>query len=159
MNVMEHTMNQHEWYQIQEVELVYKSKLKASLRPVLKDSKDVYALLLQTWDQNKIELQEQFKILLLNRGNKVLGIYEASTGGIAGTVADPRLIFITALKGNACNIVLAHNHPSGNLKPSKADEALTQKLIDAGNFLDIRVLDHLIISPESYYSFADEGLM
>ncbi len=144
---------------VSEVELVYRSKVKASERPVLSDSKEVYRLLKRYWDDTKIELVEQFKVLLLSQGNKVLGICELSTGGLTGTVADPKLIFIAALKLAACNIILAHNHPSGNLKPSKADIELTKKIKEAGHLLDIFVPDHLIISSESYYSFADEGMM
>ncbi|MGB4400016.1 MAG: JAB domain-containing protein, partial [Daejeonella sp.] len=118
-----------------------------------------YNILLQNWDMNKIDLLEQFKILLLNRANKVLGIYEVSSGGMTGTVADPKLIFSTALKGCANSIILSHNHPSGNLKPSQADINLTQKLRTAGSFLDIDVLDHIILTSEGYISFVEEGLM
>jgi DNA repair protein RadC len=156
---MENSKNQPEWSQISEVELVYKSKVKASLRPVLTTSKAAYELFLQTWDKNRIELQEEFKILLLNRGNKAIGIFTVSSGGAAGTVADPKIIFMAALKGNASHIILAHNHPSGNLKPSKADEELTQKIRQGGKILEINVLDHLIVTTEGYFSFADEGLM
>ena len=102
-------------------------------------------------------MQEQFKILLLNRANKVLGIYEVSTGGMSGTVADPKLIFATALKACASSIILSHNHPSGNLKPSNADLQLTQKVKEGGKLLDIEVYDHIILTTEGYYSFADEG--
>ena len=94
--------------------------------------------------------------MLLNRANKILGIFTVSTGGVAGTVADPKVTFATALKGNASSIILAYNHPSGNLKPSEADRQLTNKLSQAGKLLDISVLDHLIITAEEYFSFADE---
>lgn len=99
-------MNQAEWTEIAEVELVYKSNIKASLRPTLSSSNDVYELFLQSWDKNKIELQEQFKMLMLNRANKVVGIFEVSSGGVTGTIADPKLIFMAALKANACMIIL-----------------------------------------------------
>lgn len=155
---MEQTFSMETLYQVAEIELVYKSKIKASERPKIITSKDAYKILLQTWDENKMELQEQFKILLLNRGNKVVGIYEVSTGGITGTVADPRLIFTAALKANAVALILAHNHPSANLKPSNADTMLTQKIREGGKLLDINVIDHLIICNDGYYSFADEGL-
>jgi DNA repair protein RadC len=95
----------------------------------------------------------------MNRARRILGIYELSTGGVAGTVADPKLVFTAALKANACNIILSHNHPSGNLKPSKADEELTKKIKEAGIYLDIKVLDHIIVTSEGYYSFADEGVL
>lgn len=156
---MEQTFSMETLYQVAEIELVYRSKVKASERPKIITSKDAYNILLQTWDENKMELQEQFKILLLNRGNKVIGIYEVSTGGITGTVADPRLIFTAALKANAVALILAHNHPSANLKPSNADAMLTQKIREGGKLLDLNVIDHLIICNEGYYSFADEGAL
>ena len=133
--------------------------MKASERPVIKSPKDSYAILLNIWDQNRIEFQEEFKVLLLNRGNRVTGVYEASSGGMTGTVADPRLILAAAIKSLSVAIILSHNHPSGNLKPSQADEALTQKIKEAAKYHDIKVLDHVIITSESYYSFAEEGLL
>lgn len=148
-----------EWTKAAEVELVYKSKVKASQRPVIRDSNDSYIILRQTWDENKIEMLEEFKVLFLNRGNRVLGVYEVSSGGISGTIADPRLILAAAIKTLAVNIILSHNHPSGNLKPSKADEEITMKIKEAGKFHDITVLDHIILNSETYLSFADEGLM
>lgn len=146
-------------FQVAEIELIYKLKVKASERPMVSTSKDAYEVLKQCWDDNKIDLLEQFKILLLNRGNKVLAVYEVSSGGITGTIADPRLIFTAALKANTVSIILAHNHPSGSLKPSRADEELTSKIKEAGKFLDIKVLDHIVLSSDSYFSFADEGLL
>lgn len=148
-----------EWTRVAEVELVYKTKVKASERPKITSSKDSYDLLLQYWNKDKLELLEQFKVILLNRSNKVLGIYEVSSGGITGTVADPKLIFVAALKASACGIIISHNHPSGNLKPSRPDEDLTAKIKQAGKFLDIQVLDHVIVTSEGYYSFADEGVL
>ena len=145
--------------QIAEVELIYRSKVKASERPKITHSKDAYVIFKTNWDENKIELQEQFKVMLLNRANKVLGIYEVSTGGMTGTVADPKLIFAAALKAGACGIILVHNHPSNNLKPSIPDEQLTLKIKEGGKLLDIKLLDHLIISSEGYLSMADEGLV
>lgn len=147
------------WTKVAEVGLVYKTKIKASERPVIKSSADCCNVLRQIWDENKLEMQEEFKVLLLNRSNRVIGVYEASTGGICGTVADPRLILATALKSLSVSLILAHNHPSGNLKPSKADEELTQKIKMAAGFHDIKVLDHIILTAETYYSFADEGLL
>lgn len=144
---------------VAEVELVYKSKVKASERPTIQSSTDAVNVLRILWEAGKMDLVEQFKVLFLNRGNKVIGLYNVSSGGITGTIADPRLIFTAALKTNAVSLILCHNHPSGSLKPSKADEELTQKIIAAGKFLDIRVLDHVIVSSESYFSFADEGLI
>jgi DNA repair protein RadC len=156
---MESIMDVSALYTVAEVELVYKSKVKASNRPVIGSSKDAYGVLKQSWDENKIEFVEQFKVMFLNKANKVLGIYDVSTGGISGTVADPRVIFVAALKANACAIIISHNHPSGNLKPSRQDELLTEKIKQGGQLLDIRLLDHVIISTEGYYSFADLGLL
>src|SRR5438128_11419076 len=97
--------------------------------------------------------------MFLNRANNVLGMYDVSTGGISGTVADTRVIFVAALKANACGIIISHNHPSGNLKPSRQDEELTQKIKLAGQLLDIKLMDHAIVTADGYYSFADEGLL
>jgi len=146
-------------FHVAEVELIYKSKVKDSELPRVLTSRDVYEVFKQSWDENKIDFIEQFKIMLLNRSNRVLAIYEVSTGGITGTIADPRVIFTAALKANAVSLALAHNHPSGDIKPSRQDEALTEKIKCAGNFLEIKVIEHLIISSESYFSFADEGLL
>jgi DNA repair protein RadC len=159
MTVMEKQPTARNWYQIDEVELVYRSKMKASERPKVSSSKEAYEFLKENWNADRINLQEEFKILLLSRASKVLGIYNMAAGGITGTLADPKLIFSTALKATACSIILAHNHPSGNLKPSQADESLTQKCKQAGDLLDIKVIDHLIMTEEGYYSFADEGLL
>ena len=156
---MEQLMNVSVLNMVAEVELVYKNKVKPSERPLVKSSKECYELLRATWDENKIEFVEQFKVVLMNRAQRVLGIYELSTGGVAGTVADPKLVFTAALKANACDIILSHNHPSGNLKPSRADEELTKKIKEAGTYLDVKVLDHIIVTGEGYYSFADEGLL
>lgn len=102
---------------------------------------------------------EEFKILLLNRNNRVVKIEQISQGGIAGTVVDPKIIFKKALDYGACSIILSHNHPSGNLRPSQADLKITKKLKEAGELLEVRVLDHLIISDKGYFSFLDEGLI
>lgn len=150
---------QPEWTRVAEVELVYKTSIKASERPKISSVKDCYELLKKLWNENTIEMQEEFKVLLLNRGNKVIGVYEVSAGGITGTVADPRLILAAAIKSLSVSIILSHNHPSGNLKPSRADEDLTQKIKVAASYHDIRVVDHFIITSEGYYSFANEGVL
>jgi len=102
---------------------------------------------------------EQFWILLLSRANKVIVKKQISSGGVAGTVVDSKIIFKTALEHLASGIILAHNHPSGNLKPSKADIDITKKIMAAGKNLDINVLDHLIISDKGYTSRVDEGFV
>ncbi|HMK59200.1 MAG TPA: JAB domain-containing protein [Nitrososphaeraceae archaeon] len=155
---MESTNQKHR-YEVAEIQLSYKSNVRPSLRPKISGSKDAYNVLLENWNDSKIEFVEQFKVLLLNRANKVLGIFEVSNGSATGTVADPKLIFAAAIKGNACGIILAHNHPSGNLQPSQADIDLTKKMREGGKLLEIQVLDHVIVTTEGYYSFADEGFM
>jgi DNA repair protein RadC len=102
---------------------------------------------------------EEFWIVLLNRANEVIRPVQISSGGVAGTVADPKLIFKHALEQLASSIILFHNHPSGNLTPSQADKDLTRKLKEAGRMLDLPILDHLIFTDKSYFSFADEGLL
>lgn len=102
---------------------------------------------------------EEFWILLLNRANRITSKHLVSKGGQAGTIADPKIIFNIALENHAASIILAHNHPSGNLKPSHADLELTRKLRSAGQFLDLPVLDHLIITDQGFLSFADEGIL
>jgi DNA repair protein RadC len=102
---------------------------------------------------------EEFWMLLLNRANHIKSKHLVSKGGQSGTVADPKIIFKTALEHQAAYIILAHNHPSGNLKPSAEDIKLTKKLVEAGKLLDLLVVDHLILTDHSYYSFCDEGLI
>lgn len=151
--------NEKRLYEVAEIQLTYKSNVKPSLRPRITGSKDVYNILKDYWDDTKIELVEQFKVMLTNRANKVLGICEVSTGGVSGTVADPKLIFAAAIKAGACGIILAHNHPSGNLAASQADIDLTRKMREGGRLLEIQLLDHIIVTSEGYFSFADEGLL
>ncbi|MEO7532140.1 MAG: DNA repair protein RadC [Sediminibacterium sp.] len=103
--------------------------------------------------------KEVFAVVFLNRGNKVTHIEIISEGGITGTIADPRIILKKALEHNATALILCHNHPSGNTRPSKADEAVTQKIKQAASLLDIQIMDHVIVSNEGYFSFADEGLL
>ncbi len=151
--------NQNKQWQVAEIKLSYKSNVKPSLRPKITSSRDAHEVLRQVWNDSVIELCEQFKVLFTNRANKVLGVFEVSTGGISGTVADPKLIFAAALKACATGLILAHNHPSGNLTPSHADIELTKKVKEGGRLLEIQLLDHLILTSESYFSFADEGLI
>ena len=102
---------------------------------------------------------EVFAVVFLNRANKINDFKIISEGGITGTVADPRIILRTALEKEAVSLILCHNHPSGSLKPSRADEELTYKIKEAAKYFDIKVLDHLIVSDDGYYSFADEGIL
>lgn len=146
-------------FRVAEIDLVYRSAPTLSHRPVVTASSISYEILVNHWDANKMDLQEQFKILLLNRRNACLGITEIGTGGISSCLVDIRLVFATALKANASSIILAHNHPSGNLQPSDPDIELTQRISAAGKMLDIKVLDHLILTSSGYLSFADKYLM
>ena len=144
---------------LSEIKLYYKPR--KTVAPRITCSGDAYKQVLNFYDKNTIALQEQFIVLYLNRANLVLGGHKVFTGGLTGTVADVRLILGIALKACACSIIISHNHPSGNLKPSGADQELTNKLKEAGKLMDINILDHIIISPqdEEYFSFADGGLL
>lgn len=125
-------------------------------KPKITSSKDAY-------DHIKSELldipHEEFWILLVNRANRIIKKHQISLGGVAGTVADPKIIFKLALEELASGIILVHNHPSGNLSASQADVDLTKKIKEAGKLLEIQVLDHIIIAGKNYFSFADEGIL
>ena len=125
-------------------------------KPVISQSSDVAGYLQALLKDHQ---QEVFGVLFLNRANKLNHFEIISRGGITGTVADPRIILKKALEEDAVSIILCHNHPSGSLKPSRADEELTIKIREAASFLDIKVIDHIIVSEAGYYSFADEGLL
>jgi DNA repair protein RadC len=124
--------------------------------PVVAGSRDVALYLQQLFQDHHYEV---FVVLFLNRANKIRHFEIISSGGITGTVADPRLIMKKAIEQEAVALILSHNHPSGNLRPSKADEDLTYKIREAAKLLDIRVMDHIIVSHEGYFSFADEGML
>jgi len=141
-----------------EIEVKYNPGRSISMPETLRGSKDAQDALRPLFEEF-IQHREAFAILLLNQANRILGFATISTGGICGTVADPRIIFQHALMGNACGIILCHNHPSGSLKPSSADINLTKKLKEGAELLDMRILDHIILTESSYASFADEGWM
>lgn len=143
---------------ISEISLKYSPVVQKQERPKIKDSKSAYNVLLETWNMDTIELFEEFKVMLLNRANEVLGIYILSKGGITGTVVDIKLLFAVVLKSASSSIIMAHNHPSGNLKPSEADRSLYLKIKKVAEYLDVSVLDNLVISKDGYYSFTDEGI-
>jgi DNA repair protein RadC len=156
--VNQQTMSLQMPTKIAEVRVTYKSKVYAADRPQVKASEDAHRYFRQIWDEDTIEFFEEAYLLLLDRSNRVMGWYKVSQGGMAGTVVDAKVIFAAALKARANSIILAHNHPSGQLYPSKQDCALTEKLHAAGKALDLPLLDHLILAPEGgFYSFADEG--
>ena len=128
----------------------FKEKVKISC------SNDIY----QMMKPDLMDLpKEEFWVILLNRANRLIRKEQISSGGVSGTVADPKIIFKAALEHYASSIILVHNHPSGNLKPSQADIKLTSKMKEAGNLLEIPILDHVIFSDQDYLSFADEGLL
>ena len=143
------------------------SEIKVSYHPVLTAnpyvlfSLDAYVIFKDFFPIETIGLQESFVVMYLNRASRVLGVYPICTGGITSTIADLRLILSVALKTAATAIMLAHNHPSGSLKPSMNDKDLTRKVKEAAQLMEINVMDHIILSPVDgeYYSFADQGLI
>jgi len=140
-----------------EIEIKYSTRVKPSEMDKVVSSHEAHEIFKKIYPN--LEHREYFYMLCLNRNNKVLGYSLISMGGLSGTVVDVRIIMQTALKANACSIILSHNHPSGNLTPSSQDRDINNKIKEAGKLLDIPVLDHLILTPETYLSFADEGLM
>lgn len=145
---------------VSEIQVSYINKVKVKESQRIKSSSDIAMLLFETWNKNTIELHESFKVILLNNSNTVKGIFEMSSGGITGTLVDLRILFAVALKTLATSIIVCHNHPSGNLKPSHSDVILTNKIKKASELLDIKLLDHIIITPsQEYFSFADDGIL
>ena len=143
---------------LSEIHVSYKPGLESSTT-IITNSKDAYDILRVLFSPDTISLQEQFVVLYLNRANRVIGSYQLSKGGITGTIADVRLILSVALKTLATGLILAHNHPSGNLVPSEADKQITSKIKQAADLLDIKLLDHIILSFKGYYSFVDEAIL
>ena len=125
----------------------------------MKGSKDIHGLLKKrVYDEDTIGYKETFNVLLLNNANKIIGYTTVAEGGLTSTIVDVRTILQTALISHATSIILSHNHPSGNVRPSYHDDNLTKKIKSACELTDIRVLDHIIVTPEdSYYSYCDEG--
>ena len=144
-------------YKVAEVELKYKNKVPYKDRKKVLSSDDAYKLLLNNHDDDTIDYTETFKVLYLNQASQVVGCNTISKGGITGTSVDIRNIMQGALLTNAVAMVLGHNHPSGNTRPSKEDDRTTDQIVKAGKLLDIRVLDHIIFTREHFYSFNDEG--
>lgn len=144
---------------LSEIEISYRTKTKPSERTKIISSRDAYSVLRFCYDDSKIDYVETFIVLLMNRANLVLGWCKISQGGISGTVVDKRIIFQAALMSNATGIIISHNHPSGNIKPSDADINITKEIKEAGKLMEIPLLDHIIVTSESFYSFADEELI
>ena len=143
--------------QVSEIQISYYPSVVEDYK--IESSQKSFELLLNEWEQNTLEMQEEVKLLLLNRNNKVLGIHSLAKGGLTACVVDVRIILSIALKCLATGIILVHNHPSGNLKPSQDDLKITSQLNDGCKLLNIQLLDHLIITRHDYFSFADEGLL
>ncbi len=144
---------------VSEIQLFYKTEIRPVDRPVISSPEHAYLIFKHYWDKSQIQLREEFKMLLLNQAHRVLGIVSISSGGVSSTTVDPKLVFSTALVANASSLVVAHNHPSGNLIPSESDIKMTNKLYRGGLLLDISVLDHLILTNDGYCSMKDEGYM
>jgi DNA repair protein RadC len=157
--IMETVQNFSECFQVTEIDLIYTPAYRVTERPRIISAKAAYQILLGSWNTGKLGFIEEFKVLLLNRGNHVLGIYNVCRGGITSTPADIRLIFAAALKAGATGMILAHNHPSGVLMPSVQDRQLTQRIKEVARLMEIDLLDHLILTCEGFYSFTDEGLL
>ena len=143
--------------QVSEIQISYYPNILEDFR--VENSQKSFELFLNEWEQNTLEMQEEVKLLLLNRNNRVLGIYSLAKGGLTACIVDVRIILSVALKCLATGIILVHNHPSGNLKPSQDDIKITEQLRDGCKLLNIQLLDHLIITRQDYFSFADEGLL
>lgn len=142
---------------VAEVKLSYSHRIPAKNRVKITCSKDIYNMLVSRWEN--IDYIENFYAILMNRGNQVLGLHHISQGGISGTVIDVRLILQGAILAVSSSIILAHNHPSGTMEFSDADMKITRKIKNACQLLDISVLDHIVISSNSYLSMADEGML
>lgn len=145
---------------VAEISVTYSSNIPIEHRICVTTSSNASEIFRSIWDIETIEFREEFYVLYLNRANHLLGYYRLSIGSVNGTVVDIKHLFGIALKANASCMILAHNHPSGNLKPSHSDIEITKKAQKAATFLELKLLDHLIITPTAgYYSFADEGLL
>lgn len=142
---------------IAEIQISYSHKTEKSFRIKIRNSQDSFTSFMSLWSKDLIELQEEFKILLLNNSNEVLGVHSLSKGSTKGTIVDLKLLFAIALKSCATAIIIAHNHPSGTLKPSRSDLELTKKIKKCGELLDVKLLDHLIITKDDYFSLSDKN--
>ena len=139
-------------FKVAEVELIYTPNQQELIRPVVNTPEIAYSLFLNNWRRGTLELQESFYAMFLNNAKHVLGLAEISKGGSAATIVEPSLIFAYAIKATAKSIILAHNHPSGNLNASSADINLTKQLRNGGKLLGISVDDHLIVTRQGYSS-------
>ena len=146
--------------QVNEIKISYKDRVTSDKWVKIKGSQSAATFIYDYWDKSTIEVQESFKVLLLNNANKVKGVFELSKGGITGTLVDLRVLLAVIVKSLSVAIILTHNHPSGTLKPSSTDKTITDKIKTATALFDVRVIDHIIITPNGdYFSFADDGLI
>ena len=143
-------------YTIPIVKLSYVSDATSEVQTI-KNGKDAAEIFRASFEPGEIEMQEYFKVAYLSRSHKVLGVHTASMGGTEQTVVDPRIIFTGALLAKASAIIICHNHPSGQLNPSSQDDGITKRIGEGGKILGIRLLDHIILTADDYYSYNDKG--
>ena len=144
-------------FNVAEVALSYKNRVPYNQRTKITGAKDAYRILRKLHDDNTIDYTETFKVLYLNQANHVLGYKIVSEGGLTSTYSDIRTIMQGALLTNAVAMIIAHNHPSGNVTPSEKDIQITSQINKAAKLLDLQLLDHIIYTRETYFSFADDG--
>lgn len=145
--------------QVAELAVSYVTAIPAHKRVTVNRSLTAVEVFRYFWSIDTLELQESFKVMLLNRANQVLGIMHLANGGLSSTVVDVRILFASAIKSLASGIILCHNHPSGNVQPSAADKKLTTTIAEIATLFEITLLDHLILTKDDYFSFSDEGLL
>ena len=147
-----------EMFKVNVVSLCYKQKYDTTEYPIINNSKIAADILYESWDKDTIAMEEQFKVLYLNRRNQVIGLYNVSIGGVTGTVVCNKKILACGLKIVASGMIIAHNHPSGNKMLSEKDRQVTKSLQEAGKIMDIKLLDHIIVLPNGdYTSFSDNN--
>jgi len=144
---------------VSEIEVYYRRQVEYHEMVKVSSSDDAANYFRINWKVGKIDHVESFMVIYLNRSNRIMGWSRISLGGMSGTVVDAKVIFGIALKASASSFIMAHNHPSGNLEPSEQDLELTKRIVKAGKFLELQLLDHIILTSEAYFSFADDGLI
>lgn len=145
--------------QLAEIQVNYIPFIKPECQPKISSSAEAFEVLKAFYPKETVYVQESFIVLYLNRANRVLGGYRMSMGGLTGTIVDIRLLLSVALKTLSTGLILSHNHPSGSLMPSKADEELTKQIKEACRVMELKLLDHLVVTEENYFSFSDEGIL
>lgn len=146
-------------FKVAEVQLTYKNRIPCKDRQQITGSETAYHIVKAQFPDETIDYRESFKVIYMNRSNHVLGCLTVSEGGPCSTAVDVKLILQGALLTNASGVIIAHNHPSGNLKPSEPDKIMTERIRKALTVMEVNLLDHLIVTRESYFSFVDEGVM